>query len=82
MDTHAHQIAAGNEMMHLLNALTALKKGEGSVRLPAEGTGLTSSRAPRRLVAAQEDKSMKIVAADNGRSASKSCARKPTSTSC
>ena len=40
MDTLAHSIASDSEMMHMLAALNALKKGDVSIRLPSEWTGL------------------------------------------
>jgi HAMP domain-containing protein/signal transduction histidine kinase/DNA-binding response OmpR family regulator len=40
MDSAAHPIASDREMLHILAALTALKKGDASIRLPAEWTGL------------------------------------------
>src|SRR5258706_93107 len=45
MDVHAHQITSDSEMMHMLAALTALKKGDGSVRLPSEWTGIAGKVA-------------------------------------
>src|SRR5258705_11251809 len=45
MDAHAHQIASDSEMMHMLAALTALKKGDGSIKLPSEWTGIAGKVA-------------------------------------
>ena len=40
MDTLARPNASDSEMVHMLAALTALKKGDSSIRLPSEWTGL------------------------------------------
>ena len=45
MDTLARPIASDSEMMHMLAALTALKKGDASVRMPTEWTGLSGKVA-------------------------------------
>src|SRR5258706_195262 len=45
MDVHAHQITSDSEMMHMLAALTALKRCDGSVRLPSEWTGIAGKVA-------------------------------------
>jgi len=41
MDAFLHSIAADNEMIHMLAALTVPKKGDVCIHLPSEWTGLS-----------------------------------------